>query len=49
MFEALKKVAGNFRIMSEAERAEAYLADAESICDLEYRMAQLDRGNVRFF
>ncbi|SNY93781.1 Protein of unknown function [Cohaesibacter sp. ES.047] len=48
MFSTIKKLASAFHIPSNAELEEAYLNDAADGYDLEYRMRQIDRGNVRF-
>ncbi|AMP01128.1 hypothetical protein CAter282_3327 [Collimonas arenae] len=44
---AFFKRVGNAYERSEAERKEAYLAEAVDLYDLEYRMQQLDRESAQ--
>ena len=50
MFSTIKKITDAFHVPTIREREEAYLNAAKDNYDLEYRMRQIDSGNLpRYF
>jgi hypothetical protein len=46
MFRQLRKIGSALRVPTRQERIEKYLGQATDRYDLEFRMRQIDRGEV---